>query len=97
MFVGAEFYNALTQKYDDGEQVFKQATDALSRLFEPMINMTMLSGISSTIESATYSQTNPLFCDCRKHSAELCGQVVLTLSGQIARTIDVHAAHDLCG
>lgn len=88
MFVGAEFYNALTQKYDDGEQVFKQATDALSRLFEPMINMTMLSGISSTIESATYSQTNPLFAIAGNIAQNYAGQVVPTLSGQIARTID---------
>lgn len=88
MFVGAEFYNALTQKYDDGEQVFKQATDALSRLFEPMINMTMLSGIRSTIESATYSQTNPLFAIAGNIAQNYAGQVVPTLSGQIARTID---------
>lgn len=80
--------NALTQKYDDGEQVFKQATDALSRLFEPMINMTMLSGISSTIESATYSQTNPLFAIAGNIAQNYAGQVVPTLFGQIARTID---------
>ena len=88
MFVGAEFYNALTKKYDDEEQAFKQATDALSRLFEPMINMTMLSGISSTIQSATYSQTNPLFAIAGNIAQNYAGQVVPTLSGQIARTID---------
>lgn len=88
MFVGAEFYNALTQKYDDEEQAFKQATDALSRLFEPMINMTMLSGISSTIQSATYSQTNPLFAIAGNIAQNYAGQVVPTLFGQIARTID---------
>lgn len=88
MFVGAEFYNALTAKYDDEEQAFKQATDALSRLFEPMINMTMLSGISSTIQSATYSQTNPLFAIAGNIAQNYAGQVVPTLSGQIARTID---------
>lgn len=88
MFVGAEFYNALTAKYDDEEQVFKQATDALSRLFEPMINMTMLSGISSTLQSATYSQTNPLFAVAGNIAENYAGQVVPTLFGQIARTID---------
>lgn len=88
MFVGAEFYNALTAKYDDEEQAFKQATDALSRLFEPMINMTMLSGVSSTLQSATYSQTNPLFAIAGNIAQNYAGQVVPTLSGQIARTID---------
>lgn len=88
MFVGAEFYNALTAKYDDEEQAFKQATDALSRLFEPMINMTMLSGISSTIQSATYSQTNPLFAIAGNIAQNYTGQVVPTLAGQVARTID---------
>lgn len=88
MFVGAEFYNALTAKYDDEEQAFKQATDALSRLFEPMINMTMLSGVSSTIQSATYSQTNPLFAIAGNIAQNYAGQVVPTLAGQVARTID---------
>ena len=88
MFVGAEFYNALTAKYDDEEQAFKQATDALSRLFEPMLNMTMLSGISSTIQSATYSQTNPLFAIAGNIAQNYAGQVVPTLAGQVARTID---------
>lgn len=88
MFVGAEFYNALTAKYDDEEQAFKQATDALSRLFEPMINMTMLSGVSSTLQSATYSQTNPLFAVAGNIAENYAGQVVPTLFGQIARTID---------
>lgn len=88
MFVGAEFYNALTAKYDDEEQAFKQATDALSRLFEPMINMTMLSGVSSTLQSATYSQTNPLFAIAGNIAQNYAGQVVPTLAGQVARTID---------
>ena len=88
MFVGAEFYNAMTAKYDDEEQVFKQATDALTRLFEPMINMTMLSGISSTLQSASYSQTNPLFAVAGNVAENYAGQVVPTLWGQVARTID---------
>lgn len=88
LFVGAEFYNALTQKYDGEEQAFKQATESLSRLFEPMINMTMLSGVGSTIRSAQYSNTNPIFAVGENIVQNYAGQVVPTLLGQIARTAD---------
>ena len=88
MFVGAEFYNAIAERGGDEEQAFKQATDALSRLFEPMINMTMLSGISSTLQSVGYSQTNPIFAIAENIGENYAGQVVPTLFGQIARTLD---------
>ncbi len=88
MFVGAEFYNAIAEGGGDEEQAFKQATDALSRLFEPMINMTMLSGISSTLQSVGYSQTNPIFAIAENIGENYAGQVVPTLLGQIARTFD---------
>ncbi|WP_031476352.1 peptidoglycan DD-metalloendopeptidase family protein [Agathobaculum desmolans] len=88
LFVGAEFYNALTQKYDGEEQAFNQAMDSLSRLFEPMINMTMLSGVGSTIQSAQYSNTNPIFAVGENIVQNYAGQVVPTLLGQIARTAD---------
>lgn len=88
MFVGAEFYNAITEKGGDEEQAFKQATDALSRLFEPMINMTMLSGISGTLQSVGYSQTNPIFAIAENIGENYAGQFVPTLLGQVARTID---------
>lgn len=88
MFVGAEFYNAIAERGGDEEQAFKQATDALSRLFEPMINMTMLSGISSTLQSVGYSQTNPIFAIAENIGENYAGQVVPTLLGQIARTFD---------
>ncbi len=88
LFVGAEFYNALTQKYDGEEQAFNQAAESLSRLFEPMINMTMLSGVGSTIQSAQYSNTNPIFAVGENIVQNYAGQVVPTLLGQIARTAD---------
>ena len=88
MFVGAEFYNAIVARDGGEEQAFKQATDAISRLFEPMINMTMLSGISSTLQSVGYSQTNPIFAIAENIGENYAGQVVPTLLGQIARTID---------
>lgn len=88
MFVGAEFYNAIAERGGDEEQAFKQATDALSRLFEPMINMTMLSGISSTLQSVGYSQTNPIFAIAENIGENYAGQFVPTLLGQVARTFD---------
>lgn len=88
LFIGAEFSNALAQKYDDEEQVFKQAMEALSRLFEPMLDLTMLSGVSSTLQSAAYNQTNPIFAVTGNIVGNYVGQVVPTLLGQVARTID---------
>lgn len=86
--MGGELYEALHQKYDDDETAFNQAMATVSRMFDPMLNMTMLSGIGSTVTSAAYSKSNPLFGIASNIATNFGGQFVPTLFGQISRTID---------
>lgn len=86
--MGGELYEALNQKYDDDETAFNQAMATVSRMFDPMLNMTMLSGIGSTVTSAAYSKSNPLFGIASNIATNFGGQFVPTLFGQISRTID---------
>nr|DAO42067.1 MAG TPA: peptidase [Caudoviricetes sp.] len=86
--MGGELYNALQQKYDDDETAFNQAMATVSRMFDPMLNMTMLSGIGSTVTSAAYNKSNPLFGIASNVATNFGGQFVPTLFGQIARTVD---------
>ena len=60
----------------------------VSRMFDPMLNMTMLSGIGSTVTSAAYSKSNPLFGIASNIATNFGGQFVPTLFGQVARTVD---------
>lgn len=86
--MGGELYEALNQKYDDDETAFNQAMATVSRMFDPMLNMTMLSGIGSTVTSAAYSKSNPLFGIASNIATNFGGQFVPTLFGQVARTVD---------
>lgn len=86
--MGGELYEALHQKYDDDETAFNQAMATVSRMFDPMLNMTMLSGIGSTVSSAAYNKSNPLFGIASNIATNFGGQFVPTLFGQIARTVD---------
>lgn len=86
--MGGELYEALHQKYDDDETAFNQAMATVSRMFDPMLNMTMLSGIGSTVSSAAYNKSNPLFGIASNIATNFGGQFVPTLFGQISRTID---------
>lgn len=86
--MGGELYEALHQKYDDDETAFNQAMATVSRMFDPMLNMTMLSGIGSTVTSAAYSKSNPLFGIASNIATNFGGQFVPTLFGQVARTVD---------
>ncbi len=91
LFLGAEYFNA-RQKWgeesDDESKAFKDGLESLSRLFDPMLNMTVLSGVSDTLNTISYSQTNPLFPLAWGIGQNYLGQFVPTLSGQIARTVD---------
>lgn len=86
--MGGELYEALHQKYDDEETAFNQAMATVSRMFDPMLNMTMLSGIGSTVSSAAYNKSNPLFGIASNVATNFGGQFVPTLFGQVARTVD---------
>lgn len=93
LFLGVEGYNAFKRLLDEQEDedspgFFTETVNAISRMFEPMMNMTMLSGLSGAIQSAAYNQANPIIGIGSNVAQNFLGQVFPTLSGQIARTID---------
>lgn len=87
MFIGAEFWNAIKTK-DEEASFTKAAMNAVGRMFEPLMQMTMLSGVSSTIKSAAYNQQDPIYGVLANVATNYAGQFVPTVLGQVARTID---------
>ncbi len=87
LFIGAEFFNSLAER--DGEQTAVEvALDSIGKLFEPLLATTMLSGISSSIKSASYSSSNPIYGVLGNVASNYAGQFVPTLLSQIAKTMD---------
>lgn len=87
MFIGAEFWNAIKSK-DEEASFTKAAMNAVGRMFEPLMQMTMLSGVSSTIKSAAYNQQDPIYGVLANVATNYAGQFVPTALGQVARIID---------
>ena len=87
LFIGAEFFHSLAER--DGEQTAAEvALDSIGKLFEPLLATTMLSGISSSIKSASYSSSNPIYGVLGNVATNYAGQFVPTLLSQIAKTMD---------
>lgn len=87
LFIGAEFFHSLAER--DGEQTAAEvALDSIGKLFEPLLATTMLSGISSSIKSASYSSSNPIYGVLGNVASNHVGQFVPTLLSQIAKTVD---------
>lgn len=100
LFLGAEYWSARNRMEQSGEgaegnedgeedgKQFKEGLEALTRLFDPMLNMTVLSGVSDTLKTVSYSRVNAIFPMAWSIGQNYAGQVVPTLLGQIARTAD---------
>ncbi|MEG2182998.1 MAG: hypothetical protein RRY69_08085 [Oscillospiraceae bacterium] len=84
-FVGVEFQKLC--KKESGWTV-SGTVNALSRLIEPMYNMSMLQGVNSLLETASYSKSKPLTDVFVNSITGYVTQGVPTLGGQAARTID---------
>lgn len=84
LFVGVEFYNSVKEErgVNTGDIL-----DSMSRISEPLFEMSMLQGINSAIKSASYSG-NPITSIAGNTAISYVGQAVPTLLGQVARTID---------
>ena len=83
LFTGVELYE-LTK--DD----FKLAdiANALSSLTDPLLELSVFSGISGAIESAQYNDTNTLFAIGSDMTTSYLTQALPTIGGQLSRIID---------
>ena len=84
LLAGVELFHESEQ---DGIN-FDQFMTALSHITEPIFDTTMLSGINSAIQSATYAQANPVTAIFGQAARNFVTQSVPTISGQIARALD---------
>lgn len=85
LFVGAEIGNMLRAQ---GEYTWSDAVDALLKITEPVLDMTMLQGLDSAIQTAAYSGANPLTGILTNAATNYVTQGIPSLSGKLARTFD---------
>lgn len=84
LLAGVETMKALSE---DGYS-FNDAVSALGNITEPMFDTTMLSGINSAIQSATYAGSNPVTAMASQAVTNYVNQAVPSLFGAVARAAD---------
>ena len=82
LFVGVELYKGLSGESDD------DILTTIAKITEPAFEMSMLQGISSTLNSAKYSKTNIISSIAGNLTLNYINQYNPTLFGQIARTLE---------
>lgn len=87
MFMGAAIWDA-AEKLSEGEELnLKDIADPILSIADPMIEMSMLSGIQSALK--TYGSENALSAVATNTLQSFAGQFYPTIGGQLARTIDL--------
>lgn len=85
VIVGAEAYKAAENKGMN----FSEFLEALSRVVDPVFELTMMDGLNDFLKTAAYGGTGSEIGNAAVNSAlNYIGQGVPTLAGQVARTID---------
>lgn len=84
-FVGVEAHKQLV---GDGEGTFWDFCDAMTLLCEPMMSLSMLDGINSTLSAVKSSQNNAIWAVISNILASYVSQGAPTIAGQVARTFD---------
>ncbi|MDY5007047.1 hypothetical protein [Candidatus Allofournierella merdipullorum] len=67
---------------------FNEVLTALGNITEPMFDTTMLDGVNSAIQSATYAGSNPVTALVSQAASNFVTQAVPSLSGVVARAYD---------
>lgn len=88
LFVGVELWKQIEGEYGDGMLSFGAISNALQSITEPMFNLSMLDGLNSALSSLAFSDGNELMVLTQDMVTSYLGQLIPTLFGQIARTID---------
>lgn len=65
-----------------------EALTALGNITEPMFDTTMLDGVNSAIQSATYAGSNPVTALASQAASNFVTQAIPSLSGVVARAYD---------
>jgi hypothetical protein len=86
LFVGVELYNHFNpnESADEAKGFF----ESLASIGEPAIEMSMLEGLSNTLDAISNAKNNKASATAANIISGYVSQAIPTLSGQIARTID---------
>ena len=84
LFIGVEFLRCTQDK----DYNFAKAVNALSKISEPLLELSCLSGISDTVQSAQFNKTNALQAVAEEIATSYISQALPTFGGQITRIID---------
>lgn len=84
LFVGVELFGLME---NDG-LAFADVANALTKISEPMFELSVLQGINDAFTAAGYNDENPLYAVVESMALSYVTQAVPTLGGQFARTID---------
>lgn len=85
LFVGVEAFNIMQGENPD--KSVSAILDSMTKLTEPMVEMSMLQGMNNTFKAIAYGDS-PLSDMAIELAAGYTSQGVPTLAGQVARTID---------
>lgn len=86
MFMGVAVYDIAEQLAGGEDLDWKDIAEPLLSIADPMIEMSMLSGIQSALK--TYGSENALSAVATNTLQSFAGQFYPTIGGQLARTID---------
>jgi hypothetical protein len=84
LFVGVELCNLANNEGTSIGDIF----NALSRIADPMVELSVLQGVSDALDTAKYTEENPFVAVPTGMITSYLGQALPTLGGQIARLID---------
>lgn len=83
-FTGVETFNLFAKQTDVGA-TFKNALDGLSSITDPMLDLSMLQGLTDALESVKFNDSSLLPAVASNMAANYLSQAIPTLSGQIER------------
>jgi hypothetical protein len=84
LFVGVELCDLANDDGTSGGDII----NALSRIADPMVELSVLQGVSDALNNAKYTDDNPFVTVPTGMLTSYLGQALPTLGGQLARLID---------
>lgn len=90
LFVGAEINNIIEEKKKSGKNInFADGVNAIQKLADPIINLSMLSGINNTLNNSAYADgDNSISGLASTVFSNYISQFIPTFSSQLARITD---------
>lgn len=84
LFMGAAFYDLFDKRSENGAPLFDKIANVFNSLTNPMIEMSVLSGLKSSIENVRYAE-NGATAIVMNAAIDYLGQAIPTIWGQIEK------------